>query len=57
MTNSFIICSPLEQFEVTSFIGLNAPILGQFNLSLTNLGLYSMIVVFLVLGLHIVANN
>ena len=57
MTNAFIVCSPLEQFEVTSFIGLNAPILGQFNLSLTNLGLYSMIVVFLVLGLHVIANN
>jgi F-type H+-transporting ATPase subunit a len=57
MTNAFIICSPLEQFEVTSFIGLNAPILGQFNLSLTNLGLYSIIVVFLVLGLHVIANN
>lgn len=53
----FFINSPLEQFEVTSFVGLNAPILGQFNLSLTNLGLYSLIVVFLVLGLHIIANN
>lgn len=55
--NTFIINSPLEQFEVTSFIGLNAPILGQFNLSLTNLGLYSIIVVFLVLSLHVIANN
>ena len=53
----FFINSPLEQFEVTSFVGLNAPILGQFNLSLTNLGLYSLIVVFLVLSLHIIANN
>jgi len=57
MTNSFFISSPLEQFEVTSFVGLNAPILGQFNLSLTNLGFYSLIVLFLVLGLHIIANN
>jgi F-type H+-transporting ATPase subunit a len=57
MNNTFFISSPLEQFEVTSFVGLNAPILGQFNLSLTNLGLYSLIVVFLVLSLHIVANN
>lgn len=57
MTNAFIVSSPLEQFEVTSFVGLNAPILGQFNLSLTNLGLYSIIVVFLVLSLHVIANN
>ena len=57
MTNSFFISSPLEQFEVTSFVGLNAPILGQFNLSLTNLGFYSLIVLFLVLGLHIIAKQ
>src|SRR3954447_3471382 len=57
MSNTFFISSPLEQFEVTSFVGLNAPILGQFNLSLTNLGLYSLIVLFLVLSLHIIANN
>src|SRR3978361_1949447 len=57
MSNTFFISSPLEQFEVTSFVGLNAPILGQFNLSLTNLGLYSLIVLFLVLGLHVIANN
>jgi len=57
MTNLIFINSPLEQFEVLPFISVNAPILGNFNLSLTNLGLYSLIVVFLVLGLHIVANN
>lgn len=55
--NTFFISSPLEQFEVTSFVGFNAPILGGFNLSLTNLGFYCLIVVFLVLGLHIIANN
>jgi F-type H+-transporting ATPase subunit a len=56
MTN-FFINSPLEQFEVLPFLSVNAPILGNFNLSLTNLGFYAIIVVFLVLGLHIVANN
>jgi F-type H+-transporting ATPase subunit a len=49
--------SPLEQFEVTSLIGLNAPILGYLNLSITNLALYSGLVLLLVLGLHILANN
>lgn len=56
MTN-FYINSPLEQFEVLPFLSVNAPILGNFNLSLTNLGFYAIIVVFLVLSLHIVANN
>ena len=54
--NSFI-NSPLEQFEVTNLISLNAPILGYLNISLTNLGLYSIIVLLIVLGLHYYANN
>lgn len=53
----FYVQSPLEQFEVLPFISVKAPILGDFNLSLTNLGFYCIIVVFLTLGLHIVANN
>nr|YP_009463018.1 ATP synthase F0 subunit a [Pleurotus citrinopileatus]AUW35261.1 ATP synthase F0 subunit a [Pleurotus citrinopileatus] len=54
---NFIINSPLEQFEVTSLIGLNAPIFGYFNTSLTNLGLYSLLVLFLIVGLHFMGNN
>lgn len=57
MTYNVFINSPLEQFEVTNLLGGTAPILGDFNLSLTNLGLYALIAAFLVLGLHIVANN
>ena len=55
--NLTFINSPLEQFEVTSLIGLNAPIFGYFNLTLTNLALYCFLVLFLVIGLHVVANN
>ena len=54
---NFIINSPLEQFEVTSLLGLNIPLFGYFNLTLTNLGLYSIVVLFLVVGLHYAANN
>jgi len=54
---SQLIHSPLEQFEVTSLIALNMPILGYINLSLTNLGLYTIIAVYLAVGLHFVANN
>ena len=55
--NLTFINSPLEQFEVTSLVGLSAPILGYFNLTLTNLALYSFVVFFLVVGLHLIANN
>lgn len=54
---NYFINSPLEQFEVSPFFSINAPILGNVNFSLTNLGFYAILVTFLVLGLHIVANN
>jgi len=57
MNTHFLINSPLEQFEVTSLIGLNAPIFGYFNLTLTNLALYSLLVLFLVVSLHFMGNN
>jgi len=54
---SIIFNSPLEQFEVVPFVSLNAPILGNSNLTLTNLGFYSLIVLFITIGLHILASN
>jgi len=47
------IYSPLEQFEVMNLISLNAPIFGYLNLSLSNLSLYSLIVLVLVISLHL----
>lgn len=52
-----LINSPLEQFEVLSLIQLNAPILGHFSIFFTNIALYSLLVLLLVSGLHLVANN
>jgi F-type H+-transporting ATPase subunit a len=53
----FNILSPLNQFEVTSLIGVNAPILGYLNLTLSNLALYSSFIIIIVLGLHVYGNN
>jgi F-type H+-transporting ATPase subunit a len=57
MYQTLIINSPLEQFEITNLISLNAPIFGYINISLTNLALYCIIVLILILSLHIYANN
>src|SRR6266508_6093846 len=54
---NIFINSPLSQFEVTNLIGINAPILGNLHLNLTNLSLYSIFVVLTIIGLHIYANN
>jgi len=52
-----ILNSPLEQFEVTSLLGLNAPIFGYLNITLTNLGFYSLFVLFLIISIHFMGNN
>ena len=47
-SSNLFLNSPLEQFEVTSLLGLNAPIFGYLNITLTNLGFYSLFVLFLI---------
>lgn len=54
---AIFILSPLSQFEVTSLIGVNAPILGHINISLTNLALYTIFILLIVVGLHYYGNN
>ncbi len=56
-TASLFILSPLSQFEVVNLIGLNAPILGYLHINLTNLSLYSIFILLVVLGLHFFGNN
>jgi len=55
--NNLFINSPLEQLEVTSLLGLNAPIFGYLNLTLTNLALYSALILLLIVSLHYMGNN
>jgi len=57
INSNLIINSPLEQFEVTSLLGINAPIFGYLNITLTNLALYSILILFLIISLHIMGNN
>jgi len=49
--------SPLEQFETTNFISLTAPILGDFVISLTNVGFYTLLVLALGIGYHAASAN
>lgn len=51
------ISSPLDQFEVRNLLSLDAPILGNLHLSLTNIGLYLTIGTFLMLTLNFLATN
>ena len=57
MNSFFNIISPLDQFEVRDLISLNAPILGNLSISLTNIGLYLTIGGYLVFVSSLIANN
>jgi hypothetical protein len=49
--------SPLDQFEIRNLISLDAPILGNLHISLTNIGLYLTIGAFLALSINILATT
>ena len=49
--------SPLDQFEIRNLLSLDAPILGNLHISLTNIGLYLTIGTVLILTLNVLATN
>jgi F-type H+-transporting ATPase subunit a len=51
------ISSPLDQFEIRNLLSIDAPVLANMHLSLTNIGLYITIGAFLILSLNVLATN
>lgn len=51
------ITSPLDQFEIRNLLSIDAPILGNIHLSLTNIGLYLSIGFFFAITLNVLATN
>ena len=51
------ITTPLDQFEIRNLLSLDAPILGNLHISLTNIGLYLTIGTIFILGLNLLATN
>jgi F-type H+-transporting ATPase subunit a len=51
------ISSPLDQFEIRNLLSIDAPILANIHISLTNIGLYLIIGMFLILTLNVLATN
>lgn len=49
--------SPLDQFEVRNFLSLDAPLLANLHISITNIGLYLTIGSFIILTLNLLATN
>jgi len=57
MTHFSYIISPLDQFEIRNLLSLDAPILGNVSLSLTNIGLYLIIAGYVILMINLLAIN
>jgi F-type H+-transporting ATPase subunit a len=57
MLNNLIVNSPLDQFEVRNLISLDAPILGDLHLSITNIGLYLLIGSYIAFCFNILATH
>ena len=51
------IFSPLDQFEIRNLFSIDTPLLGNINLSITNIGFYMTIASFLAFSLSILATN
>jgi F-type H+-transporting ATPase subunit a len=51
------ITSPLTQFEIRDLLSLDAPILGNLHMSITNIGLYLTIGAFFLLALNVLSTN
>jgi len=49
--------SPLDQFAIRNLFSIDAPILGDANISLTNIGLYLTISTVILLNLYLISNN
>ena len=48
--------SPLDQFDIKNLLSLNLPILGNLEMSITNIGLYLSLAAFFILLLNVLPN-
>lgn len=51
------IVSPLDQFEIRDLLSIDAPVLGNLHISITNIGLYLMIGLTFILALNLLSTN
>ena len=51
------ILSPLDQFEIRNLFSIDTPLLGNINLSITNIGLYMTIAAFIAFYFSVLATN
>lgn len=55
--DEIVYLSPLDQFEIRDLIMVDLPIFLNTHLSLTNLGLYSLLSTYIIIVIMVLANN
>ena len=53
----FHIISPLDQFEIRNLFSVDTALLGNINLSITNIGFYMTIATTIAFSINILATN
>jgi F-type H+-transporting ATPase subunit a len=51
------IISPLDQFEIRDLLSLDAPILGNLHISITNIGLFLVLGLVFILVMNLLSTN
>jgi F-type H+-transporting ATPase subunit a len=51
------IASPLDQFEIRDLLSLDAPILGNLHISVTNIGLFLTLGLVFILVMNLLSTN
>lgn len=57
LNNNLIIASPLDQFEIRNFLSLEAPLLGNLHLFISNIAFYLTIAAFIAYLVNLLARN
>ena len=57
LNNNIFIASPLDQFEIRSFLSLEAPLIGNLHIFLSNIAFYLTIAAFLSYLVNLLARN
>lgn len=57
LNNNLIIASPLDQFEIRNFLSLEAPLLANLHLFISNIAFYLTIAAFISYLVNLLARN
>lgn len=57
LNNNILITSPLDQFDIRSFLSIEAPIIGNLHIFISNIAFYLIIAAFLSYLVNLLATN